>query len=427
MKKINKELLKSTTILYVEDEKIIREEVSYFFERFIGSFHTACDGEEGIKKYHEVKPDIIITDIQMPKMNGLDMIRSLGRIETPIIITTAYSDIEFFLQAIELNVNKFVIKPIDLKELLFDVQETVINTRLKDRLYEKENLLKIIDENVLISITDNNGVIMDASQSFCELVGYSKDELIGNTHKMLKHDDTPESFYKSMWGIINQGKIFKSEIRNKKKNGDEYWVELTITPVYNTNNEIENFTAIRQDITNKKRLEVLAIEDEVTKLYNRRYFNKIIEKEIRRIKRENTILGVLSMDIDYFKKYNDTYGHPKGDKTLLEISKVLKKHSLRASDYAFRMGGEEFCIIFTGVSIEDSLRYAKEIVSDVEKLEIEHKASKCSSYVTISAGLVVLSAENLGDSTSVYTYSDDALYEAKEKGRNQVVLSTFSK
>ena len=78
MKKINKELLNNITVLYIEDETIIREEVSFFFKRFIGAFYTACDGEEGLEKYKELNPDLIITDIQMPRMNGLDMIKKIG-------------------------------------------------------------------------------------------------------------------------------------------------------------------------------------------------------------------------------------------------------------------------------------------------------------------------------------------------------------
>ena len=426
MKKINKELLSSITILYVEDEQMIREEVSYFFKKYIKNFHVAKNGVEGIEVFNEVKPDIIITDIQMPKMNGLEMLKEIDTKNIPVIITTAYSDIDYFLKAIELNIKKFVIKPIDLMELVKDIQDCIIESNLRDQLFEKENLLKIVDENVLISITDKDGVIIDASHAFCDFVEYSKEELIGQTHRILRHEDTPDSFYENLWEKINSGNIFKSEIKNRKKSGEIYWANLSITPVYKEN-EIVNFTAIRQDVTNKKKLELLAIEDDLTKLYNRRYFNKIIEKEIRRVKRDESVLSLLSFDIDYFKKYNDNYGHPKGDKVLEEVSIILKESTLRASDYAFRMGGEEFCIIFSGSNIEDSLHYAQEIVKKIEALKIEHKTSGVAEYVTISAGLVVLSSENIKDSETLYKYSDEALYKAKINGRNQVVLSKKSK
>jgi len=426
MKKINKDLLRSITVLYVEDEEMIKEEVSFFCERFISDFHVATNGIEGIELYEKVKPDIIITDIQMPKMNGIEMLKKLDT-NVPVIITTAFSDIEFFLKAIELNVNKFVIKPVDLRELLLDIQDCIVNRRLKDKLFEKDNLLKIIDENVLISITDKDGIIIDASSSFCDLVGYTKEELIGKTHRIVKHEDTPDSVYVKMWETISLGKTYKAELKNKKKDGSIYWSHLTITPVLNENGKIENYTAIRQDITNKKRLEQLAIIDEVTNLYNRRYFNVTIENEIRRVSREGGTLSLVILDIDFFKNYNDTYGHPSGDKALLRISNVLKNKASRASDFAFRMGGEEFSLIFSGTSIDESLSYVKSILKEIENLQIVHESSVCKNIVTVSAGLIVLPSSEIKNPKQLYKLADEALYEAKNKGRNQVVLSKESK
>jgi len=426
MKKLNKDLLESLTVLYVEDEEMIKEEVTFFCKRFIPNFHIASNGLEGVEIYKKVKPDVIVTDIQMPKMNGIDMLREL-KTSTPVIITTAFSDIEYFLYAIELKVNKFIIKPVDLKELLINIQESVVNKRLQDRLFEKENVLKILDENVLMSVTDKDGVIIDASSIFCELIGYTKEELLGHTHSILKHEDTPDEFYKDMWKEIKKGKIFKSEIKNRKKNQEIIWSDLTITPVLNQEGEIENFLAIREDITNKKKLEQLAIKDETTDIYNRRYFNRIIEKENRRLTREKTNLSLAIIDVDYFKNYNDTYGHPRGDETLVAIANVLKLRSSRASDYAFRLGGEEFGLVFTSNSIEESLEFIESITKEIESLKIPHENSLCSKYVTISAGLIIVNSEKLLDSKDMYRLADKALYEAKENGRNQVVLSSFNK
>lgn len=425
MKKINKELLSNITVLYVEDEEMIREEVSYFFKKYIKNFHTASNGIEGIEVFNKIKPDLIITDIQMPRMNGLEMLKQLDLKNIPIIITTAYSDIDYFLKAIELSVDKFVIKPIDLTELIFDIQECIFTNNLQDKIFEKENLLKIVDENVFLSVTDEKGVIIDASHAFCNLVGYTKEELLGKTHNILKHEDTPESTYKNMWDRINSGHIFNTEIKNRKKNGDVFWSNLTITPAFR-DSEIVNFTAIRQDITNKKKLEQLAIKDELTNLFNRRYFNEMIDREIRRVKREKSVLSLLFFDVDYFKKYNDNYGHPKGDQVLIDIAKVLKDSTLRASDYAFRIGGEEFAIVFSGLSKEESLEFSQDVIQKVESLQIEHKFSGCSDYVTISAGLIVQNYENLVDLEYLYKHSDEALYKAKIEGRNRVVISNES-
>ncbi|WP_321468717.1 diguanylate cyclase [Halarcobacter sp.] len=425
MKKLNKKILESATVLYVEDEDLIREEMYYFLNRYVKNLFIAKNGKEGLKLFHEKNPDIIITDIQMPVMNGLDMLKEINNRNIPVIITTAYSDIDFFLDAIELKIDKFIIKPIDLSEIITNIQDLVGASRLKKKLFENDRLLEIIDENVLISITDKDGIIIDVSSSFCEFVGYTKEELLGNTHKILKHEDNPSDFYKNMWETIKKGEVFRTEIRNRKKSNEICWANLTITPLFQ-DGEIENFIAIRQDTTNKKKLEEIAIHDDMTGLYNRRYLNEVIEKEIRRIKREDSILSLVTIDVDYFKKYNDTYGHPEGDIVLIEVARVLKEHAQRATDYIFRMGGEEFGIIFSDLSIEKSLDFVKDIVKAVENLKIKHKNSETCDFITISAGLIVQSAQNLESFKEMYKLSDEALYKAKENGKNQVVLSDKS-
>lgn len=424
MEKLNKKLLENIKILYVEDEKNISEQVKYFFDRYVKEFHIANNGEEGLELFSKVNPDVVITDIQMPKMNGLDMITNLNNTDVPVIITTAYSDAEFFLRAIELKVDKFVIKPINLVELVSDVQRVVLENHLQNELFEKDTLLEIVDKNVLISITDEEGVILDVSEAFCNLTGYTKSELIGKTHSVLRHETTTDDFYNGLWSEIKSGKSFTSEIKNRDKLGKTYWTKLTITPM-KIDSETKKYIAIRHDITNKKRLETLAIEDELTKIYNRRYFNKVIDREIRRVKRENNTLSLLCLDIDHFKKYNDTFGHQKGDEILIAIANSLKSSLLRRStDYIFRIGGEEFSMIFSGLNIEESMEFANNIVKNIEELELKHKDD---SNVTISAGLVVQSSEFLEDQRTIYKFADDALYEAKEKGRNQVILSKHSK
>lgn len=425
MKKINKKLLENLTVLYVEDNLMIQEEVVFFLKKYIKNVHYANDGEEGIELFNKVNPDILISDIQMPKINGLEMIEKIEIKNTAIILTTAYSDVKYFLKAIELKINKFIIKPISLIELMETIHDCAVHKEFQNRLFEKENLLKIVDENVLLSITDDKGIIIDASHSFCAFTKYDKDELIGSTHAILKHENTPIRFYENMWKKIKEGKIFTTEIRNRKKDGEEYWAELTITPIFKAN-EIVNFIAIRQDITNKKTLEELAIKDEMTKLYNRRYFNEILEKEIRRAKRDKTTLSLITIDVDYFKRYNDLYGHPSGDKVLIDIAKVLSDFTSRGGDYSFRMGGEEFSIICSKHSQEEAVEYTNSIIKEIESLKIVHENSKCNDYVTISAGLLVQTGENIESASTLYFHSDNSLYDAKQSGRNKMVLSSFS-
>jgi len=214
------------------------------------------------------------------------------------------------------------------------------------------------------------------------------------------------------------GKSWNGEIKNKNKSGNDYWVYAIIKPVIK-NKEIRGFTAIRSNITNKKYIEQLSITDELTHLYNRRFFNTKILEEMNRAKREKNYLSLLIIDVDYFKQYNDTYGHQQGDIILEKVASVLKNRTNRASDFAFRLGGEEFAIITT-LEKEKAIEFAEVIRNDIEELKIEHKSSTISKHLTISIGLVSKYAIDIENSDKLYKEADDNLYIAKKQGRNSI-------
>ncbi len=283
-----------------------------------------------------------------------------------------------------------------------------------------QDYIKIINENIIISSTDKNGYIIDVSEAFCRISEYSKEELIGKTHKLVRHPLTPIKFYDDMWTKILDGNIWEGEIHNKSKTGKSYWVYAIIKPIFK-NHDIIGFTAIRTNITDKKHVEYLSITDELTQLYNRRFFNKKIVEELNRAKRENNYFSFLIMDIDYFKQYNDTYGHQKGDIALEKVALVLKKKSNRASDFAFRLGGEEFGIITT-LEKDKVIEFANSIKDEIENLQIEHKTSEVSEHLTISIGIVSKEGESITNSDLLYKEADDCLYEAKKLGRNSIFI-----
>ena len=181
--------------------------------------------------------------------------------------------------------------------------------------------IKIVDENVLTSSTDAKGRIVCVSKAFCEISGYTKEELIGQNHRIIRHEDMPKKLFKELWNTITDGKVWQGEIKNKKKNGEFYWVKATISPLFDDNKNIVGYTAIREDITDKKRIEEISITDELTGLYNRRFFNEIFEREVNRAKREEHSFALIIFDVDFFKLYNDNYGHQAGDLVLQTIGK----------------------------------------------------------------------------------------------------------
>ena len=296
------------------------------------------------------------------------------------------------------------------------------NRQINNINSQMKKYIKIVDENVLTSSTDLDGNITYASEAFCEISGYSKDELIATNHRIIRHSDMKESTYKELWETITSGKTWKGEIKNKKKNGDYYWVKASISPMFDNKGEIISYTAIREDITDKKIIEEISITDGLTNIYNRRYFDEIFPKIINEAKRKNELVAFVFMDIDHFKQYNDNYGHQKGDEVLINFAACLKQSLHRSSDYTFRLGGEEFAVVYQMETKEKAVEFANNLRKNIENLKIEHKYSSVSSYITASMGLICKNANEIVID-EIYKQADDLLYQAKRSGRNQVKVN----
>lgn len=173
-----------------------------------------------------------------------------------------------------------------------------------------------------------------------------------------------------------------------------------------------------------KKLENASYTDSLTNLHNRRYFNLIYDREIKRAKRNKTYITFMMLDIDYFKQYNDTYGHVEGDNALKSVAKVLKETLKRPSDYVFRLGGEEFGVLLSDTDETNSANIARGICDAVRDFEIIHEASKVNQFLTISVGVVCCVADDALDEEVLISRADEMLYEAKEGGRDRYVITT---
>ena len=285
------------------------------------------------------------------------------------------------------------------------------------------NYVDIVDKYVITSSTDAGGRITSTSEAFCAISGYSEDELIGNSHSILRHEDMSEAVYADLWKTIKSGQTWQGEIKNRKKNGDYYWVHAYISPIFDGNGDIAGYTAIRENITDRKRAEELSITDELTSLFNRRHFNILLPQEMARAEREKKVFGLMIIDVDNFKSYNDNYGHMQGDLVLQQVSAALKGTLRRAGDFAFRIGGEEFAVIVSTDTVEEASQLAEKLRRAVADLELEHEYNPVAGRVTISVGLKTheYSGGKLSPAELIFRHADDALYQAKATGRNLVV------
>jgi diguanylate cyclase (GGDEF)-like protein len=176
-------------------------------------------------------------------------------------------------------------------------------------------------------------------------------------------------------------------------------------------------------IANKK-LENASYTDSLTGLHNRRYFNFVYERELKRAKRNKTYITFMMLDIDYFKQYNDTYGHVEGDYALKSVAKVLKDTLKRPSDYVFRLGGEEFGVLLSETDESNSAKLAREICDAVRGRELRHENSKAGEFVTISIGVVCCVADEALDDDILISRADAMLYKAKESGRDRYIITS---
>jgi diguanylate cyclase (GGDEF)-like protein/PAS domain S-box-containing protein len=282
------------------------------------------------------------------------------------------------------------------------------------------NYIHMVDEHVITSTTDVNGVITSVSQAFCQISGYAEEDLIGKNHNIVRHPDMPKALYENLWSTIRQGKKWSGEVKNLKRNGDFYWVKVHISPNFDPLDKIVGYTAVRQDITNEKLIETMMYTDELTQLYNRRYYNQELGRYIEKNHAQAFWIGYLMIDADNFKKYNDTYGHQAGDEVLRQISDSLTAVFNQKNDRVFRLGGEEFCVVYTDSTSNSLVIRANQARQHLQDKQIEHTANLPFHCVTLSMGLMELDPQLQYANEEIYKYADEALYRAKQKGRNQV-------
>ncbi len=280
---------------------------------------------------------------------------------------------------------------------------------------ELNDYINIVDKYIISSTTDQNGIIVRVSEAFCNISKYSREELIGNYHNIVRHPDMPDSIFKDLWSTITKGNSWHGELKNLAKDGTDYYLDVNIDPEFDEDGNITGYTAIRQDITDKKRVEELSQRDPLTKLYNRLKLDAVVNEEIDRASRYQTTVSIILLDIDHFKHINDKYGHLVGDKTLIELSNILSQRT-RGIDTVGRWGGEEFLIVCPGTDLAGVEKFAEDI-----RLSISEHSFPEIGKCTCSFGVSVF--QHSYNYKILLQNADEALYDAKAAGRNQVKVA----
>jgi diguanylate cyclase (GGDEF)-like protein/PAS domain S-box-containing protein len=292
--------------------------------------------------------------------------------------------------------------------VFYDITERV---KLEQEL---QRYIRVIDDNVITSQTDKDGYITYASKAFCKISGYSKEELFGKTHEVVRHPDTPGSVYEELWDTLEKNMIWRGELKNRDKSGNDYWVDTVIYPLFDVFDSKIGYMSVRNDITDKKKIEQISITDRLTGIYNRLKLDEALGVEYERFSRYESKFSVILFDIDKFKSVNDTYGHIEGDNVLKKVAEVTGKN-IRATDCFGRWGGEEFLIICSETVKDDASILAEKI----RKL-IENTDFGIDRTITCSFGVAEISIND--NAEQLVSRADKLLYKAKENGRNRVEM-----
>jgi two-component system cell cycle response regulator len=455
----------SARVLVVDD---MLPNVKLLEAKLLGEYYdvvTAQNGEEALRKVTETNPDIILLDVMMPGMDGFEVCRRLkadtATAHIPIVMVTALTDSQDRVKGLESGADDFLSKPVNDIALMSRVRSLVRLKMTVDEWKARENTasqLGVVDPNASVMTMPTTGANILVVEDLSFEITKIKDTLLRDQHSVL----TADSGMNALQAIgQNQFEMIVVSLNLKNEDGLRFCSHLRsnektrTTPILMLGNDQdmpriaqgleigahdyilrpidrnELLARTRTQIRRKRFQERLranyeislsmALTDTLTGLYNRRYFEVHLQKmlENARISRKN--LGLLYMDIDHFKKINDTYGHNVGDE-VLKVFATRIKDSLRSFDLVARLGGEEFVAILPDINTKLAYQIAERLRHAIADRPIECPVPDGGLSVTASFGGTVIEPDQADSSrmADILKRSDDQLYQAKHDGRNNV-------
>jgi len=280
---------------------------------------------------------------------------------------------------------------------------------------DSKKQLSLIDQNILMAKFSPDMKIIEISNALCSVLHKKKKEVLETEDKFFFTN--PVQFSEFEYNIFS-GQDFKGDVYIDI-NGHINWFAIEIFPEMSTDMGINSFSIFLTNINDKKKIEQTSTVDALTGLFNRGHFDK---EFANRLLLDDKI-KIIMLDIDYFKQYNDFYGHKDGDEALIKVSNIIKANANKKGESAFRVGGEEFIIISEASDLEQLKKQTQKIIDEVLALEVTHKGSELEiKQLSISAGLLIEDITSETNEDYFYKKVDKKLYEAKNAGRNQLAF-----
>ncbi len=405
------------TLLIVEDDQIILNMIVEVLKDSVKMIDTAEDGREGLCKFHSLNPDIMLSDITMPNLDGISMIQEIRKVSPniPIVIMSSHKDTSWFIKAIELGVDKFLLKPLQfetLKDVLHKLSQQIETNRT---LLAKEKILNdyknALDASALILKFDEKGKITYCNEMLSRVSEYEPDEIIGKPFNFLHQETTSRSTSDQIWEALHKGEKWKGILECKKKNHQIFFVEMMIVPISDIHNSITEFIAIQTEITDqifKDHLIDQLYTDHLTHLGNRPKLTKEIV--------ENPDATLVLINMDSFKEVNNFYGNKVGDQLLIVIGEQLKQLTPNKTFQIYKLQADEFAILIPDPISDQELTELIELI----QFEISHKlqiVDENQIQITCTLGIAGVSTANIETSSyhDLISRADMALKAAKRQ------------
>jgi PAS domain S-box-containing protein len=410
----DQDFLKTLTVLYVEDDSHARTSLSSILVKLFKKVYIAEDGQQGFDYYKKFRDniDVVVSDINMPNMSGMEMLEAIRGLDSKVafIFTTAHQENDFLLGAIKYGVYHYANKPVNIKEIVFKVQEACQvqyeHTIAKHNYQEAQAYLNVINQVAIVSKTDLMGDITYVNDMFCDITGYEEDELIGESQNIIRHPDTPLETFQDLWNTIRSGERWNGKLKNMAKDGDPYFVNANIFPIYDDfDSEIIGFMSIQflttseenekreykahiRQITVEQKKSEMALKSQIKELEKKLHHGKYID-----ILEENSKVATsqnkkLKQQMDYYEEQIRNF-----EKEKMDIKKAAKEHFFNVTEENRVLGHEnsqlekqhaELTMLIEKQKQEiyrlnEELNTQSRVVVDLKDV-IEHRESQLAKY-----------------------------------------------
>lgn len=393
-------IAENLTILYVEDEKEMRDEVGSFLSLAFKEVYMAEDGESGIETFIKNTPDMILTDIRMPKVNGIQMTRELRKTnpELPIVVLSAFNDNNILLESVDLGITKYVQKPFKKDQMIRILTNVVDNINLKKakeieqkQLIVKHRYLTKALEAVNIGFWEWNINTQKAhyNQKSLEILeqDFASCALNFTISQIMEHldEDSQTNMKAALNGATNNQEKIDLTVKFTGKNDNEKYLRFVTIEEKKKKGVLLGMVAdTTKDIQEKDKLAKMATKDQLTGLMNKSMYRVFLNKQFEISKRYEQDLSIVKVTINDFADINNTVGTRKADKLIVEFVNIINKN-LRKSDVFARIFGVEFAIVLPKCTLDSAKALSNKIMNVIKNTKFDlYEGTLSTSYAIVS-------------------------------------------